>query len=331
MTQKTYLAYSALLLLAFMLTVLATRLLIPVLRRRRAGQHILEIGPSWHLSKAGTPTMGGLAFLLSIPLATLCYLFFALSQGVGTELRPLFLVLSYALLCGFVGFADDVCKLVRRQNQGLTALQKYTLQLLASALFLLAGRALGMISTAIRLPFWQGTLELGALFYPVALLFLTGMGNALNLTDGLDGLLSVNVAVIGGFFLLFGLRDRLSVSALSGVLLLGAALGFLCYNRHPAKVFMGDTGSLFFGGFVGALGIVLAHPIAVLIAGGVFVWETLSVMLQVVYFKCTKGKRLFRMAPFHHHLERCGLSEWGIVALFGVSSTLLCALAYLGG
>lgn len=331
MTGDRYLEYAAVFVTAFLLTVLATRLLIPILQRRHAGQHILEIGPSWHLSKAGTPTMGGLAFVFAILVTALLYALWLLGDGRSRELRPLVLVLAYAVACGAIGWIDDACKLLKKQNQGLTAWQKYALQLLASACFLLAARALIGVPTAIRLPFLDGGLELGFFYYPLALLFLTGLVNALNLTDGLDGLLSVNVAVIGGFFVLFGLRDRIGVSALSGVLLLGAALGFLVFNRHPAKVFMGDTGSLFFGGLVAALGVVAAHPLAVLIAGGVFVWEALSVIMQVLYFKCTGGKRLFRMAPFHHHLEKCGLGEWGIVALFGVASIFLAGLAYFGG
>ncbi|MBQ3483097.1 MAG: phospho-N-acetylmuramoyl-pentapeptide-transferase [Clostridia bacterium] len=331
MTGERYIEYAAVFVAVLVFTVLATHLLIPVLQRRHAGQRILEIGPAWHLSKAGTPTMGGLAFIFAIVGVGVLYGVWLLRTERAQELRLFWTVLVYALACGAIGVADDACKLLKKQNQGLTAPQKYLLQLLASAIFLLLARRFCGVSTVIRLPFGGAALDLGFFYYPLALLFLTGLVNALNLTDGLDGLLSVNVAVMGGFFLLLGLRDRLPISALSGVMLLGAALGFLLFNRHPAKVFMGDTGSLFFGGFVAALGIVTAHPLAVLIAGAVFVWETLSVILQVVYFKCTGGKRLFRMAPFHHHLEKCGLREGSIVALSLAVSVFLAGLAYFGG
>ena len=331
MTGEQYIEYWVVFLLTFLLTVVGCRILIPILRRRHAGQHILEIGPSWHLSKAGTPTMGGLSFLFAVSLTSGGYLVYLLWNGRDSEWLLPALVVAYALLCGMIGLVDDACKLFKKQNQGLTAPQKYVLQLLASALFLFVARAWGGVGTSIRVPFWGGEWELGFFYYPLALLFLTGLVNALNLTDGLDGLLSANVAVMGGFLLLMGFRDKAAQGALSGALLLGAALGFLVFNRHPAKVFMGDTGSLFFGGLVAATGLVIAHPLAILLAGLVFVWEAISVILQVVYFKCTKGKRLFRMAPFHHHLEKCGLGEESIVSIFAAVSVFLAGLAYFGG
>ncbi len=320
----------ALFLLSFLFTVLYAKWLIPVLRRHRAAQPILEIGPAWHLSKAGTPTMGGLAFIGGMGSALLLLSIYLLFMHQNSALRAPALIFSYALLCGAVGFIDDYRKLVKKENQGLTAVQKYFLQLLASALFLFAARAFLNVDTAIRLPFSDLSLELGIFYYPLALLYLTGLVNALNLTDGVDGLLSATVGVMAVFFLLWGYTEGQESVMTVGALCLGATLGFLCFNAHPAKVFMGDTGSLFLGGTVSAVGIVTEHPLLVLIAAGVFVIEAASVILQVVFFKLSGGKRIFRMAPLHHHFEKGGWSEWRVVTVFAVSGAVLTALALLG-
>ena len=328
MNMGIFYTVGALFAISFLLTVLFSHRLIPMLRRKKAGQPILEIGPSWHLSKAGTPTLGGLAFIGGIGGALfLCSLYF-LWMGEGRRLRAVALILCYALLCGAIGFFDDYQKLLKRKNQGLTAAQKYLLQLIASALFLLAARVLLDVDTAIRLPFADTVLELGWFYYPLALIYLTGLVNALNLTDGVDGLLSTTVAVVAGFFLLWGYSESEESVMLMGALLLGATLGFLCFNAHPAKVFMGDTGSLFFGGAVSAVGIVTEHPLLVLIACGVFVIEAASVILQVLYFKLSDGKRLFRMAPLHHHFELGGMHETKVVAMYMSITGAICA-AYL--
>lgn len=321
---------AALFLLTFLFTVLYEKRLIPVLRRHRAGQPILEIGPSWHMSKAGTPTLGGLAFIGGMGSALLLISIYLLFTHQNESLRVPALIFSYALLCGAIGFFDDYRKLVKKENQGLTAAQKYLLQLLAAALFLFAARVLLDTDTAILLPFTEASLELGVFYYPLALLYLTGLVNALNLTDGVDGLLSCTVAVVAAFFLLWGYSEGEQGTMMVGALLLGATLGFLCFNAHPAKVFMGDTGSLFLGGTVSAVGIVTEHPLLLLMACGVFVIEAGSVILQVVYFKLTRGKRLFRMAPLHHHFEKGGWSEWRVVAVFCVTGALFAALALAG-
>ena len=315
---------------AFAGTAVFGHYLIPYLCRRRAGQPILQIGPSWHNSKRGTPTLGGLAFIGAILLTVLLWALFLLMRGGNGALRAPALILAYAVLCGAIGFFDDLRKLQKKENQGLTAPEKYLLQLLASSLFLFGARALLGVNTAILLPFSGGTLELGFFYYPLALLYLTGLVNALNLTDGVDGLLSTLVAVFSCFAILWGYRARVEVSVGIGVLLLGGTLGFLLYNAHPAKVFMGDTGSLFLGGAVAALGIVTKHPLAVLLASGVFVAEAASVILQVVYFRLSGGKRLFRMAPLHHHFEKGGWSEWRVVAVFAAAGILLGAIAFWG-
>ena len=316
--------------ITFLLTVAFSRLLIPVLRRHRAGQPILEIGPSWHLSKAGTPTLGGLAFIAGIGGALLLYAIYLLLTKQSSSLRALSLIFIYGVLCGAIGFFDDYRKLVKKENQGLSAPQKYFLLLLASALFLLASRVALHTDTSILLPFCDRSLELGIFYYPLALLYLTGLVNALNLTDGVDGLLSSTVAVLAAFFLLWGYSRGEGTVMTVGALLLGATLGFLCFNAHPAKVFMGDTGSLFFGGVVSAVGIVTEHPVLVLLSCGVFVIEAGSVILQVLFFKLSHGKRLFRMAPLHHHFEKCGWSEWRVVAVFSAVGALFAAVSFLG-
>ncbi|MBQ8341562.1 MAG: phospho-N-acetylmuramoyl-pentapeptide-transferase [Clostridia bacterium] len=316
--------------ISFLLTVVFSRLLIPVLRRRHAGQPILEIGPSWHLSKAGTPTLGGLAFIGGILGAFLLLLLFYLPRESAGPLRRLGAVLLYAVLCALIGLVDDGCKLFKHKNQGLTAPQKYFLQLLAAAIFLFVAVGFLGIDTTIKVPFFDTVWRLNHFYYPLALLYLTGLTNALNLTDGVDGLLSVTVAVISVFFLAWGYVDGQDGVMMVGALLLGGSLGFLCFNAHPAKVFMGDTGSLFLGGAVSAVGILTAHPLLVLLAGGVFLVETVSVILQVVWFKLSHGKRLFRMAPLHHHLEKGGWSEWQVVSVLGLGGVVCAALAFLG-
>ena len=285
----------------------------------------MEIGPAWHLAKRGTPTLGGLFFIVGVGITLLCYA--ALGVGDGGSIC---LVLSFALLSGAVGLLDDIRKLTKRENKGLSAAQKYFLQLLVSALFLLLARWRGILDTAIYLPFFKNPLELGNLYYPLALLYLTGLENALNLTDGLDGLLGTTAAVTGAFFLLCGVLGGASLLLFTGAALLGGMLGFLLFNHHPAKVFMGDTGSLFLGALVAGVGLLGKIPAHTLLAGGVFVLEAVSVILQVCYFKITGGKRLFLMAPYHHTLEKRGLSENAVVLLFALATLLFGAIALAG-
>ena len=315
---------------AFLFTVVAERVLIPILRRKRAGQPILEIGPVWHLSKAGTPTMGGLGFAVGIGAALLLGAMLLWRQGENKALRPLALLFLYATLCGAIGLVDDWKKLSKKKNQGLSAAQKYALQLLASGIFLYLSTVLLGVERTVILPFSGRELSLGMFYYPLALIYLTGLVNALNLTDGVDGLLSSTVAVAALCFFVFGLYRESFTSAALGCLLLGGVLGFFCFNAHPARVFMGDTGSLFLGGAVAGLGIVTGNALFVLAVSGVFVWEALSVILQVIFFRVRRGKRLFLMAPFHHHLEKKGVGEWGVVGIFTLSAAAFAALALWG-
>lgn len=321
---------AALLVACFLLTVLLGRLLIPVLRRRRAGQPILEIGPSWHLSKAGTPTLGGLAFMGGMCGALLlCGIYLGVT-GRAAWLPVPVLVFSYAVLCGGIGFLDDYRKLSKRENKGLSPWEKYLLQLGISALFLLVAVWHFGVDTAVPVPFSGTVIELGVFYYPLALLYLTGLVNALNLTDGVDGLLSCTVAVVSAFLLIWGYSEGVWMIMTVGACLLGGVLGFLCFNAHPAKVFMGDTGSLFLGGAISAVGILTEHPLLLLISCGVFVTEAASVIVQVLYFKLSHGKRLLRMAPLHHHFEKGGWSEWRVVGVFSLAGVIFAAVAFLG-
>lgn len=316
---------------ACILTAVFEGILLPILRRRHAGQPILEIGPAWHMQKSGTPTMGGLAFITAVALTLFLYAIRLFIEGRQSELQKPALLLLYAIGAGAIGFFDDFKKLAKKENKGLSAPQKYLLQLLLSGVFLFFAVRSGLADTAICLPFTKRTVTLGFFYYPPALLFLTGLMNALNLTDGLDGLLASTVAVFAAFSVLYGLTRGNGLFLTAGLLLLGASVGFLFYNAHPAKVFMGDTGSLFFGAFVAGLGILSARPLTVLAAGGVYLVEAASVILQVVFFKCTGGRRLFLMAPLHHHFEKRGFSENKVVALFAAAAVLFAALAFFGG
>ena len=318
-----------LLLITFLLTVIAEFFLIPWLRKRRAGQPILEIGPAWHLTKAGTPTLGGLGFIAAILLGACVCTPLALRFDAGAWGKMILLV-SFSLLCGAIGFFDDWCKLKKRENKGLSALQKYLLQFLVSAAFLVLSVRLFGVDTALSLPFVNKEIQLGVFYYPFALLYLTGIVNALNLTDGVDGLLSSTTAAFALFLVACGMVDGDGAAMATGALLLGATLGFLCFNRHPAKVFMGDTGSLFLGAMVGGYGILSPAPLATLLGCGVFVTEALSVIAQVLYFKATGGKRLFRMSPLHHHFEKGGWSETRVVCVFSLAGIAFAALAFWG-
>ena len=323
------------LIVTAVVTVLVSRRLIPFLKSRKMGQKILEIGPRWHKSKEGTPTMGGLAFIAGSCIAALALTVAAAIWGEVRALLPMYSVLGYGVLNGAIGVIDDRAKLRRKQNEGLTPPQKYLLQLAAAALFLVVLRLSGQITTELTIPYFGVSWELGWAYYVVALLLLTGVVNAVNLTDGIDGLASSVTCIVGmflsasAFFVPALSAHRLPLS-LVGAILIGATLGFLVYNFYPARVFMGDTGSLFLGGMVVGAAFVMGSPLLVVVFGIVYICETASVMLQVGYFKLTHGKRLFRMAPIHHHFEKCGWSEIRIVCVFSAVTALFCALAWFG-
>ena len=317
-------------IVTFALTALLSRFIIPILKSHKMGQKILDVGPRWHKSKEGTPTMGGISFILStlIVFAVLGTVF--MIGGNGTSPLRLVFTFLYALLNGAIGFIDDRVKLLKKQNEGLTAAQKYLLQLLAAVLYLVAMTAFNFIDTTLYIPYLDMTFELGFVYYIFALLLLTGIVNSANLTDGLDGLASSVTFVVAAFFALAGFKaDNSDVIFLSS-LVIGACLGFLVYNFYPARVFMGDTGSLFLGGLTVGCAFMLGNPAIVLVAGILYLLESLSVIIQVVYFKLTHGKRFFKMAPIHHHFEKCGWSEVKVVTVFSLFTAIMCVIAYFG-
>lgn len=319
--------------LTFAGTVLILRKLIPYLKSKKMGQHILEIGPRWHKNKEGTPTMGGLSFIIASIIATAFGGVYICQSSSLRGALPLIITFGYALLSALIGMIDDRAKLRKAQNEGLTATQKYLLQLLCAGGFLAAMSLSGSLTTGIVIPFTHGyTLELGIVYYVVALILLTGMNNAVNLTDGIDGLCSSVTLVVGVFFALaaFVLGLGGSSLAISSAVIIGAAAGFLIYNFYPARVFMGDTGSLFLGAMVSGCAFMTGCELIVIICGAVYIMETASVILQVGFFKLTHGKRLFKMAPIHHHFEKSGWSELKVVGVFTFVTALMCALAWLG-
>lgn len=311
-------------IISFAVTVILVKVLIPVLRRLKMGQRILEIGPSWHIGKQGTPTMGGLAFLVGA--VTVC-LAFALFGNGGVDIT-LLITTVYVLFNGLIGVLDDFLKLKRKQNEGLTAFSKFFLQLLLASIYITVLSYNGLVEPELYIPFFRKSIDIGRLYYPFALLFLTGFSNAVNLTDGLDGLCSSVSAAVALFFTVTAMRYGEYATSVLSLFVLGACLGFLVFNHYPAKVFMGDTGSLFLGSAISSLALVSGKGTLLFIVGGVYLLEAVSVILQVGYYKLTK-KRLFLMAPLHHHLEKKGLSEVKITVYMTAITLILAAVSYL--
>ena len=312
----------------FVLTVVAERILIPILRSRKLGQVILDIGPRWHKSKEGTPILGGLGFILATLVVMGIYFCVQALRREFSGLIPLALTLAFAVGNGAIGFVDDYNKLIKKQNEGLTAKQKLVLQLAIAAAYVTVMAYTGNLVASFAL-FGRTVSVAPWLFYPMTVIVLMGVTNGGNLTDGIDGLASSVTFVAGGFYAVWAfVAMNVELSLLSAVLL-GASLGFLVYNFHPARVFMGDTGSLFFGALVIGTALVMNRPIVGLIVSALFIIEMLSSFLQIFYFKLTHGKRLFRMAPLHHHFEKCGWGENKIVFVFSAVELLFCILAFL--
>ncbi len=305
--------------------------IIPLLTRLKFGQEIREIGPSWHKSKAGTPTMGGIIFILSAvaALALTCMWGFLRGRRSGVFVE-LMIVVLLSLAFGVIGFLDDYIKVVKKRNLGLTAPQKFSLQVLVALIFATFVAVFGDTGTVIALPFVRKVADLSWFYIPFIIFVMLATVNSVNLTDGLDGLAASVTSVIMLFYLLLSLRLKNSAMALFASVMLGALVGFLFYNRKPAKVFMGDTGSLFLGGAVCGVAIILRQPLTLLFVGLVYVIETLSVILQVTSYKLT-GKRIFKMSPIHHHFEMCGWSEELIVCVFSLVTLLLCIVMYFFG
>ena len=299
-------------------------LLLPVLRALKAGQSIREVGPTWHNSKAGTPMMGGLMFIFGLIICLV------LAIPTMAE-HSVFYVLALSLCFGLIGFLDDFCKAKFKRNLGLTALQKMLLQMAVSALYLYLLYKQGIMTSNLYVPFVDISVAIHPMVYIFFAMFVVvGCVNAVNLTDGVDGLCgSVTIPVMIFFVAAAVARERLDL-ALMPAALVGGLIAYLFYNWHPAKVFMGDTGSLFLGGAVCGLAFALDMPLVLIFVGIVYIVETLSVILQVGYFKLTHGKRLFKMSPIHHHFEMCGWKEEKIVLVFTAVSALLCVVAWIG-
>ena len=314
-------------LLGFVVSAVAGRLLIPALRRLKAGQAIKEIGPTWHMTKQGTPTMGGLMFIIAIAAVLVVIGWKDLTAG---RLGGLYTYL-FALVFGAIGFLDDYMKVKKKENTGLTAGPKFLLQLAAAIVFTILLRNEGYLSPDLYIPFVNVTFQLPWVVYMVFAAFvMVGTVNAVNITDGIDGLSSSVTVPVAMFFTIVAAQwDRGEIGVLSGALV-GGLLGFLIYNFHPAKVFMGDTGSLFMGGMVCGLAFALDMPLILVLVGVIYIAETLSDIIQVTYFKVTHGKRIFRMAPLHHHFEMGGWSEVKLVVVFTGVTVVFCVLAYLG-
>ena len=314
-------------IVAFGVAVIAGQILIPVLRRLKAGQSIKEDGPTWHMSKQGTPTMGGLMFIVAIGVAIAVAGADQIRMGNWNHVH----VFLFALVFGVIGFVDDFQKLRHHANEGLTAPQKFLLQLAAAIAFTVLLRQQGYLSPNLYIPFLGMELILPWVVYMIFAAFvMVGTVNAVNLTDGIDGLATGVTIPVALFYLAvsawYGRQDLMVLSAA----LAGGLSAFLIYNFHPAKVFMGDTGSLFLGGMVCGTAFALDLPLVIPIVGLVYVVEVLSDIIQVTYFKKTHGKRFFRMAPLHHHLEMGGWSETKLFCVFSGVTLVLCVLAFVG-
>ena len=313
-------------MIAFAISAVLCPVIIPFLHKLKFGQFIRDEGPESHQKKSGTPTMGGVIFIVSVILTSLFYM----------KDYPSIIPVAFATLgFGIIGFMDDYIKVVKKRSLGLRAWQKLALQLIVTAVFCWYVMMKSGIGTAIYIPFTNGMeLDLGILFVPFLFIAVLGTVNGVNLTDGLDGLAGGVTLIVAAFFMIVSWAAGSMISPVCGAIV-GALLAFLLFNCYPAKVFMGDTGSLALGGFVAATAFVLKMPIFIVIVGFVYLWESITVMLQVGWFKITKrkygeGRRLFKMAPFHHHLEQCGWRETKVVTLFYVVTALLCLLGFLG-
>ena len=319
MTLKLTLA----LVMAFITAVIVGKFYVPWLRKMKAGQEIKENGPTWHMSKSGTPTMGGVIFISACTLVCLTVGFESMRSGDFTHI----FVLLFALVFGAIGFLDDWEKLRKKQNLGLSAKAKFLLQLVAALVFVLLLRKMGYISTKLYIPFWNIEVYIPEVIYFILAAFIiVGTVNAVNITDGVDGLASGTSIPVCLFFaaVSFLWGDKYMALGIFASALLGGLMGFLVYNFNPAKVFMGDTGSMFLGGMVTALAFIMGRPELVFFFGIVYIWDAMTVVIQRVYFKLTHGKRIFRMTPIHHAFEMRGWKEvkidffFSLIAIIGV-------------
>ena len=307
--------------ISFALTVLLCPIFIPILHRMKFGQFIREEGPESHLKKAGTPTMGGIVMLAAFTVSSLAYM---LNES------QIFPVILLTVGFGFIGFLDDFIKLAKKRSLGLRAWQKLGLQIVLTGYFAYVIMSDYPELTQIIIPFTGGQVvwNLGVLFVPFVFIAVLGTVNGANFTDGLDGLATSVTVVIATFFVVLSLKIGAPVY-LTAMIMVGTLLGFLIFNTYPAKVFMGDTGSLALGGFVAAEAFMLKAPLFIIIVAFIYLAEILSVMLQVSYFKITHGKRIFKMSPIHHHFELSGFEETRVVAMFTVVTILCCFIGFI--
>jgi hypothetical protein len=312
-------------LISFIICVILCPIFIPILHNLKFGQNVREDGPKSHLKKSGTPTMGGIMIIIATLISGLVF----------AKKYPLSIpVIIFMLVFGIIGFLDDFLKIKKKKSDGLLPWQKLILQLIATGIFAMYLLRSQNISTDMLIPFTGGLkdgrfLKLGILFVPAVFFIVLGTDNGVNFTDGLDGLCSSVTIVVASFFALVSIRENIAITPVIGAII-GALMGFLVYNVHPARVFMGDTGSLAIGGFIASLALIMQMPLFIVIVGFIYLIEVVSVMIQVTYFKRTGGKRFFKMAPIHHHYEILGFSETRIVAIFSIITFLLSVIAYIG-
>ncbi len=308
-------------LLSFVIAVLIGPKVIEILRKLKAGQTEREEGLESHQKKTGTPTMGGVIFLLPVVVIGIFY---------GASHKEVIPVLILTIGFGIIGFIDDYIKVVRKHNLGLRAWQKILGQLVVTILFSVYVETFTDISLAMKVPFTSIVLDFGILNIPILFFIALGTANGTNFTDGVDGLCASVTAVVAAFFAVAGMHYGATGAEVMSSAMVGALLGYLVYNVYPGKVMMGDTGSLAIGGFVTGIAYVMQMPIFIVIVGFIYAFEVISVILQVSYFKITHGKRIFRMAPIHHHFEKGGWSETRVVNVFTTVTILLCLIAYVG-
>ena len=306
-------------LISFGISAVACPVLIPFLKKIKFGQQVREDGPQAHLKKQGTPTMGGIAFLFSVILTSLFFM-----KSYPQIIPILFMTVGF----GFVGFLDDYIKVVRKHSEGLNPKQKMAAQFVITAIFCFYMMKYSGGGTVIHIPFLHTDWDMGWLYIPMVFLVVLGTDNGVNFTDGLDGLCTSVTIIVATFFTVVAMTTVSEIVPITGAVV-GALLGFLLFNVYPAQVFMGDTGSLALGGFVASTALVLQNPLIILLVGFIYLIEVISVMIQVVYFKKTHGKRFVRMAPIHHHFELGGWSETRVVAVFTTVTALLCLIALL--
>lgn len=308
-------------LISFVISAILGPVVIPYLRKLKVGQTVRDDGPQSHLKKSGTPTMGGVIILSGVILTSLFYI-----KDYPKIVPVLFLTVGF----GLIGFIDDYIKVVLKRSMGLRAWQKMALQIVVTAIFAYWATQVTHLSLLMKIPFLQDKfLDLGWLSIPFMFFVIIGTVNGTNFTDGLDGLASSVTVIVATFFSVVAVGTNSGLEPITCAMV-GALLGFLLFNVYPASVFMGDTGSLALGGFVAGAAYMLQMPIFIVIVGFIYLLEVVSVMMQVGYFKLTGGKRIFKMAPIHHHFELCGWSETRVVAVFSIVTALLCLLALMG-